>query len=167
MKHMEEIYEGLHGLDRMLQRRGITLYLKVVGGAALIFNGIDAIATQDIDTITRLEGEIKEICMECSLDINDDALDYISNYEGLEFIHDGSNRFSNISISYLSLGGCIRTKMLDTNPEKLENLRFLLEEILHVEMTVDGIVGYMEELGESIAVQDVEIFLAETEEYGA
>ena len=38
------------------------------------------------------------------VDINDDALDYIKNYEDCEFIQDEGKTFSNINIRYLSLG---------------------------------------------------------------
>lgn len=163
MYNKEELYNELFFLNKNLYQKGLTLNLKIVGGAALIFNNVSSIETQDIDTITKIEQEVYDIIESTSLDINNDALDYIQNFDGLEFIQDNGRIFSNINIKYLSLGGVIKTKMLDTNPEKLENLRYLLEDELEVEMTINGIKEYIKDLGETISEEDIENFLNEIE----
>lgn len=163
MYNKEELYNELFFLNKNLYQKGLTLNLKIVGGAALIFNNVSSIETQDIDTITKIEQEVCDIIESTSLDINNDALDYIQNFDGLEFIQDNGRIFSNINIKYLSLGGVIKTKMLDTNPEKLENLRYLLEDELEVEMTINGIKEYIKDLGETISEEDIENFLNEIE----
>ena len=163
MYYKDEIYDELYLVNKRLAKEGLLLNLKIVGGAALIFNGISSIETNDIDTIHKIEPYIKDILEECSIDINDDAIEYIQNYEGLEFIRDTCRTFSNINIEYLDLAGVIKTKMLDTNTDKLQSLYYLLEEELEVEMTVAGICEYLKELGEDIDPTDVENFLNEFE----
>lgn len=163
MYYKDEIYDELYLVNKRLAKEGLLLNLKIVGGAALIFNGISSIETNDIDTIHKIEPYIKDILEECSIDINDDAIEYIQNYEGLEFIRDTCRTFSNINIEYLDLAGVIKTKMLDTNTDKLQSLYYLLEEELEVEMTVEGICEYLKELGEDIDPTDVENFLNEFE----
>lgn len=160
MYYKEEIYNELFMLNRRLEQRHLFLNLTIVGGAALIFNDIETIETTDIDTITRLEDEVREICESCSIDINDDALDYIKNYEDCEFINDTGRSFSNINIQYLTLGDTIKTKIMNYQDEdKAEKLRYLLEDELEVEMTVDGITEYLDNLGTYIDSSDIENFL--------
>lgn len=160
MYFKEDIYGELSRLNRKLVKEGFTLDLKIVGGAALIFNNISSIQTQDLDTINSLRGEIREICEEASIDINDDALDYIQNYEDCEFIRDEDHNFSNINIEYLSLGGVIKTKLKNCQDEdKMEKLRYLLEDEFEIEMTIDGIANYLKELGETPNIYDIEEFL--------
>lgn len=160
MYYKDEIYDELSRLNRRLQSADLYLNLQIVGGAALIFNGINSIETGDIDTITRLEYEIREICDECSLDINDEAIDYIKNYENCEFIHDEGHSFSNINIDYLNLGGVIKTKLKNCQDEdKIEKLRYLLEDEFEIEMSVEGISSYLKELGEIPDEHDIKEFL--------
>ena len=163
MFYKDEIYENLFNLNTKLSEVNIMLYLKVVGGAALIFNNIEAISTEDIDTIIRLENEVKEVIEECGIDINDDALDYIQNYDGLEFIHDSDHEFSNIDIQYLSLGGVVKTKMISTDTDKLEDLRYLLEEVLEISMDIESIIEYIRNLGVVLDKELVQRFLEETD----
>ena len=160
MYYKEDIYDSLTRINKRLAKNNLYLNLKIVGGAALIFNGINTIETNDIDTINRIEEEIKEICADCSLDINDDALDYIGNYNDCEFIYDNEKSFSNITIEYLSLGSCIKTKLKNCQDEdKMEKLIFLLEDTLRVDMTIEGISEYLSSLGEIPNEYDIEEFL--------
>lgn len=157
----ERIYYELTQINNILKAKQFYLDLKIVGGAALLFNGITAIETVDVDVINQISEEIKEICFDFSLDINDDALDYIHNFDNCEFIED-NHLFSNITISYLTLGSTIKTKLKSCGEEdKLEKLAYLLEDILEVDMTVEGISSYLEELGETPDLFDIENFLME------
>lgn len=160
MYYKEEIYDELSRLNRKLKERNIFLTLEIVGGAALIFNNIESIETSDIDTIVRLENEVREICEDLSIDINDEALDYIKNYEDCEFIQDTGRTFSNINISYLCLGDIIKTKIKNCQDEdKMEKLRYLLEEELEIDMTVDGIAKYLNDFGVTPDYDDIYNFL--------
>lgn len=161
--YKDQIYSELARLNKKLLQRGLYLRLSVVGGAALIFNGIELISTSDIDTITTIEDEVMEVIEQCSLDINNEALDFISNYEDLEFIQD-TRSFSNIDIQYLCLGGVIASKMKHTDPYKLQGLRVLLEDELDVEMEAESIKMYMKnEFGIFLEDEDIETFLEETD----
>lgn len=158
--YKEDIYSELEKINRVLAYRNLFLDLKIVGGAALIFNGITSVETQDIDTIERISYEIKEICDESSLDINTDAMDYIENYADCEFIEDSYKTFSNIFITYLSLVDTIRTKLKNYQDEdKAEKLRYLLEDEFNVEMTIEGISGFIKEYGGKPDKHDIEEFL--------
>ena len=158
--YKEDIYSELEKINRVLAYRNLFLDLKIVGGAALIFNGISSVETQDIDTIERISSEIKEICDEFSLDINTDAMDYIENYADCEFIEDEYKTFSNIYITYLSLVDTIRTKLKNYQDEdKAEKLRYLLEDEFNVEMTVNGISEFIKEYGGEPDKHDIEEFL--------
>lgn len=158
--YKEDIYSELEKINRVLAYRNLFLNLKIVGGAALIFNGITSVETQDIDTIERISSEIKEICDESSLDINTDAMDYIENYVDCEFIEDSCKTFSNIFITYLSLVDTIRTKLKNYQDEdKAEKLRYLLEDEFNVEMTIEGISEFIKEYGGEPNKYDIEEFL--------
>ena len=158
--YKEDIYSELEKINRVLAYRNLFLDLKIVGGAALIFNGISSVETQDIDTIERISSEIKEICDESSLDINTDAIDYIENYANCEFIEDSYKTFSNIFITYLSLVDTIRTKLKNYQDEdKAEKLRYLLEDEFNVEMTIEGISEFIKEYGGAPDKHDIEEFL--------
>lgn len=160
MLYKEEIYDSLQLINRKLSENGLYLHLKIVGGAALIFNEIYSIETNDVDTITRLEDEVRIICEESSLDINDDALDYIQNYEGCEFIHDEGRSFSNITIDYLTVGSTVKTKLKNCqDDDKAEKLLYFLEDILEIECTVEGISEYLKSEGETPDEHDIEEFL--------
>lgn len=159
MYYKDEIYYELGRVDKILKKNGLYLNLKIVGGAALIFNGINCIETHDIDTIERIEYEVKEILADCSIDINDDVLDYIENFNDSSFIYDEENNFENITIYYLDLYDVIKTKMKDTNPDKLESLYYLLLDEFEVEMSVEGIYDWFEENGIRIDKEDIENFL--------
>ena len=162
MWYKEDIYSELERVDDRLKKYGLYLNLKIVGGSALILNDIHSIETNDIDTIVRIETEIKEILDDCSADINDDALDYINNYDNLTFIED-EHTFSNIHIEYLSIVGVIKTKMKDTNPSKLENLYYIMESDLGIDMSLDGICNWFSENSEEPDLDDIRVFLEETQ----
>ena len=156
----EDIYYALEMINRRLASRNLYLSLKIVGGDALIFNGIRSVETEDIDTINRLTEEIKEICLDCSLDINDDAIQYLNDYIDCEFIEDKEHTFSNIEISYLDLGGVIKTKVKNCQDEdKMYKLAFLIEKELKTNLTVDDISNLIIELGETPNTHDIQEFL--------
>lgn len=160
MYYKEEIYDELYRVNKKLKDNNLNLNLKIVGGSALIFNGIYSIETNDIDTISRLEDEVREICEDCSIDINDDALDYIQNYEGCEFIRDEGHPFSNITISYLTIGSTIKTKLKNCQDEdKAEKLVYLLEEEFEVDMSLEGISKFLKDFGETPDEFDIQEFL--------
>lgn len=161
----DDVYDALSRINRMLENAGLILHLQIVGGAALIFNDITSISTNDIDTIVRIEDQIKEIIEDCSVDINDDAIDFIKDYDDLEFIRDNNIMFSNIIIDYLALGGVLITKMKHEDPEKIVALYYLLEEELKVKMNIDSIVRYIDNLGEIADPDDVRSFLEEARNY--
>jgi len=161
--YKDQIYDELSRLNKKLSERNLFLNLSVVGGAALILNGIESISTVDIDTISSIEDEVYEVIKECSLDINNEALDYIYQYEDLEFIKD-TRSFSNIEIEYLCLGGVIATKIKHLDPFKLQGLRVLLEDELEIEMSVETIYKYVwNEFGICLDIDDIENFLNETD----
>ena len=87
----------------------LNLHLEIVGGAALLFNGITGYETADIDTIIRISDAVQEIIDDYCIDINNDACDYIDDYDDCYWLEETS--YSNISISYLSLGSAIKTKI--------------------------------------------------------
>lgn len=158
----EFIYSNLHKIDAVLRRKNLYLNLRIVGGAGLIFNGITSIDTSDIDTLDKLTQEIKDICSDSSLDINDDVLDYLDNFNSLdsEFLEDNEESFSNITISYLNTAGIVFTKLKNCQDEdKMENLRFLLEDELDIEMTVKGISEYLEDYSIVPNTEDIVEFL--------
>ncbi len=156
----EHIYYELNKINSVLQNRNLYLNLRIVGGAALLFNGISAVETVDIDVINYISDELKDICYDFSLDINDDALDYIDDFKDCEFIYDDRKQFSNITISYLPVGSVIKTKLKNYQDEyKAEKLLYLLEDVLDVEMTVEGIANYLEEQDEIPDLYDIEQFL--------
>lgn len=158
--YKEAIYTELENINKILAKRNLYLSLKIVGGAALIFNGITSIETNDIDTIRQISADVQEICDESSLDINTDAIDYIENYIGSEFITDDYKTFSNIHIEYLSLIDTIRTKLKNCQDEdKAEKLRYLLEDEYEIEMTVDGISDFIEEHEGEPDLHDIKEFL--------
>lgn len=161
MYYKDEIYYELGRLNRELVNKHLYLNLTVVGGAALIFNNIDTIETSDIDTITRLEDEIKEICEDLSIDINDEAIDYIKNYDDCEFIHDECRTFSNIDINYLCLGDVIKTKLKNCQDmDKMHKLGELFD-YLGVDLTVDDISKYLLTLDTQPDYQDIQFYLDE------
>lgn len=156
----ENIYDSLAQINKVLSKKHLFIDLKIVGGAALIFNGIKSIDTQDIDTITKLSQEIKDICSESSLDINDDVLDYINDFEDAEFIEDCDVNFSNISISYLDLPYVIKTKLKNYQDEdKVLKLAFLLEDELDVNLNVSDISNFLLDYGVEPDIHDIEEFL--------
>ena len=53
--------------------------------------------------------------------------------------------------------------MKDTNPDKLQNLYYVLEEDLNVDMSVNGIADWFRENGEEPDMQDIETFIEETQ----
>lgn len=156
----EFIYDSLKRINRVLASRNLYMNLKVVGGAALIFNGIKSVDTRDVDTLIKLSQEIKDICSESSLDINDDVLDYIDNFENADFIEDTNKSFSNISILYLDLPYVVKTKLKNCQEEdKILKLAFLLRDELDVELTVDGISEFLIEYGVEPDIYDIEEYL--------
>lgn len=148
--YRDNIYHKLNIVNKRFSKEGLYLDLKIVGGSALIFNDISSVETEDIDTINCIPYEVREILDECSLDINDDAMDYIHDYDHLEFIKDDKRTFSNITIEYLSIGGVIKTKLGAYQDDKAEKLRYLLEDVLNVPLTKDGIILYLKEQDETI-----------------
>ena len=159
MYYKEEILEELSRINKMLKEYNYNLDLKIVCGAALLFNGIRSIETTDVDTINKVSQQIKEILNDYSLDINDDALDYIENYQDCNFIYN-DKQFSNISIEYLLIGGVIKTKLKNCQDDyKMEKLAYLLEEELGVELTLDGISTYLKSIDVEPNEYDITEFL--------
>lgn len=161
MTYKSEIVMALSRVNEMLKNKGLTANLTIVGGAALILNGIEAIETMYIDTCITLQNDVKDIFNDCSIDINDDAREYIENYRNLEFIDDEYTQFSNIAVQYLAIGGVIATKMKDTNPDKLNNLAYVLNEELNVPLTIEGISNWFDENDTPYDINDIENFLQE------
>jgi len=161
MTYRGEIVGALNRVNNLLKGHNLYADLTIVGGSALILNGINSIETIDIDTCNTLSREVKEIFEDCSVDINDDAREYESNYEGLDFIEPDWLQFSNITTRYLDIGGVVVTKMKDTNPDKLNNLAYVLNEELGVDLTVDSISKWFEDQNVDYDTTDIENFLTE------
>ena len=158
--YKEAIYTELENINKILAKRNLYLNLKILGGAALIFNGITTVATDDIDTIRQISADVQEICDESSLDINTDAMDYIEDFVDSEFVIDDYETFSNIYIEYLSLIDTIRTKLKNCQDEdKAEKLRYLLEDEYEIEMTIDGISDFIKDYGGKPDLHDIKEFL--------
>lgn len=169
MINRDDIEYQLTKLNDKLTYYGLHLDLTIVGGSALILNGINAIETEDIDTITRMTEEVKDIIDDLSLDINNDALDYIHNYMNKEFI-DSDLSMSNISVSYLNLPGVLITKMdYVDDPDKTLNLYYLFKQTFGIEMSIRGIEDFLDGYGYICSIEDkqsIATFLNTCREYG-
>lgn len=155
--NLSDIKYGLRQIDKELREQGEYLHLEIVGGASLLFNGIPE-ATIDIDTITPIKGNVREIIYNSDLDINDDAIDYIDNYDGLEFIEFDEEQYSNIVITYLSTHGALYAKLKHVDPDKLDALAESFERI-GVKITRNSIKQYFEDYGLEVDERDIDRFL--------
>ena len=154
-----DIYNDLHRLDDRLRAAGQTLYLEIVGGGALILNDLHFAETEDLDTLVAITQEVKNIIDSCGVDINDDAREYCYSFDDGELIQD-DELFTNITLTYYDLGTIIKSKLNYDDQYKAEKLYYVLEEELGVEMTVDGIVSYLDTLDTTVDEELVEEFLS-------
>ena len=155
---LEDIHEDLEYVNRILKRNNLFLNLRVVGGAALLFNGIHSYETEDIDTLSSIEEQVKEVLDDCSIDVNNDVLDYLEEFDDLDFVKD-DYEFYNISIEYLDLGGVIKTKMRHSDQDKLEAVAYVLEEELKIDMSPDSLFKWFRD------TQDVHVSYEEIEDF--
>lgn len=152
----DDIQYELQRLNDRLKAKGLFLTLQLVGGSALIMNGLTSYETEDMDTSIRIEAEIKEILDDLSIDINDDATDYADNYYDRNFLYEQDMHFSNIEIEYLDLPDTLLTKMqyID-DEEKMVSLGTLFEDELDSELDEDSIIQCLDEYGYSCSDEDI------------
>lgn len=165
--YKSDVLAQLEELNQRLAKDNLVLDLQVVGGAALLFNGLTFIESDDIDSMLPISGEVRRQVDAVGIDINDDANDYLDDYKDYSFLEFEERYFSNIHITYLELAGVLATKMqyLDID-DKVIALYDMMSEDFGIEMTVNGICSYMEdELGLTISAEIVQNFLDAYDEY--
>lgn len=158
MKTREELIDVLNEIDAELASNNKSALLRIVGGSAAILNGIEEVATDDIDTCVKLSEDVKMSIAWSGVDLNDESGQYIDEYMKYEFEMLDEN-FSNIQVLYLTLPGVVATKMQNENEDKLLDLAEIIKKIDGVELTKESIVNYLEENDAMIDMYFINNFL--------
>lgn len=121
--NVAEQYNVLLMLDKSFENKEIAVrpVFHILGGTALLFHGISAVVTIDIDTANALTDEIKEVVEPFISDNASDVATLAKNYEQrmLRYFPD---IFKNIDVYYLSIEDLVITKLGAGRAKDIEDL---------------------------------------------
>jgi hypothetical protein len=157
MESKESIYYKLKDLNERIREKspGARLELVVVGGSALLMQGIKSAATENFDIIARISRDTQELIGDSGLDINSDFMDFANDFEEAEMFLLDEYSFSNIDVFTFDVPLLLKSKLHHSNPEKLLMLKIIFEEVLGEKYKIDDVKKYFEDHG--VYLNDIEM----------
>ncbi|MDR2369322.1 MAG: hypothetical protein LBD63_01715 [Mycoplasmataceae bacterium] len=157
MESEKSIYYKLKDLNERIREESPStrLELIVVGGSALLMQGIKSAATEGFDIITRISREIQELIGDSGLDVNSDSMDFANDFEEAEMFPLDEYSFSNIDVFTFDVPLLLKSKLHHSNSEKLLMLKIIFEEVLGEKYKIDDVKKYFEDHG--IYLNDIEM----------
>lgn len=149
-----EQFNTLIILDDILSKSKVTDVVEpsfiIVGGTAILFHGIDAVVTIDIDCANKIPDKIKDLCGELITDMASSVICFPKNYEE-RLVRFEESKIDNMKIFLPSIEDLVITKLHAGRMKDMQDIKkYKLLEKCNYDLLVNIIETEMSELTDII-----------------